>query len=192
MIERLDQLTMSRFIDLVCGDTGALTSKGEAADPAILSATARNIIFEYHSIVDEAGTKRYLLRLEDLLKGRIGIAALTICENLAALREYGRVREVLKEQGINTGGMSDKRVAAEVKSRLCRARRDVEKLEEESKPGGDDSGDPRSAFDALTAQLMAHFKFQIGIDSIKATVYAHLVARHNREINAQLAAMAKR
>lgn len=38
---------------------------------------------------------------------------------------------------------------------------------------------------------MAHFKFQIDPATIKATLYANLVARHNREIKALMAALRK-
>ena len=50
----------------------------------------------------------------------------------------------------------------------------------------------RAQFDAQTAAIMAHFKFQIDPATIKATLYANLVARHNREIKAQMAALKKK
>ena len=39
---------------------------------------------------------------------------------------------------------------------------------------------------------MAHFKFQIDVSNMKATLYAHLVARFNREIKAHVEAFKKK
>lgn len=192
MIEKLEQLTVAQFVDLICGDTTVLLGKREVAVPAKLTDMARNIVLEYRMIADEAGAKAYLSYAEELVKAKIEVTIYTICNNLAKLGEHGRVREVLIEYGINAESMIDQRVTAEVKSRLERAKNSVEKLEKEAESEVEKQGDIRTEFDAQTAQLMAYYKFQIDTATMKATVYAHLVARHNREIKAQLAAMKKK
>ena len=88
--------------------------------------------------------------------------------------------------------MSDQRINAEVTSRLERAKRIVAKVEIKEPTKESDVSIIRKSFDEQTAALMAHFKFQIDISTMKANLYAHLVSRFNREIKAQQAAMKKK
>ena len=50
MIEKLEQLTIGQFIDLVCGDTSVLTGKREIVSEAKMAIALRNIVFEYKRI----------------------------------------------------------------------------------------------------------------------------------------------
>ncbi len=192
MIEKLEQLTIGQFVDLVCGDTSVLTSKREIVNEAVLVIAMRNIVFEYKEIVDNAGVKGYLSSVEELVKAKISVVVFQMCLNLVALSEHDRAREVLIEYGINANSMNDQRVTAEIKSRLERAKSTIAKIENENKKDTSESINIRREFDAQTAALMAHFKFQIDTSTMKATVYAHLVDRHNKEIKAQLAALKKK
>ncbi len=75
---------------------------------------------------------------------------------------------------------------------LAQSQRELQELEAENEKVNAEREKIRGHFDAQTATMMAHFKFQIDPDTIKATLYANLVARHNREIKAQMAAMRKK
>lgn len=192
MIEKLEQLTVGQFIDLVCGDTSVLTTERDAATEAALVIAMRNIVFEYKEIVDSAGVKGYLSSVEELVKAKISVVIFQMCRNLVSLNEHDRAREVLTEYGVKADTMNDQRVAAEVKSRLERAKSTIAKIEAENKKDHSASINIRREFDAQTAAMMAHFKFQIDTSTMKATVYAHLIDRHNKEIKAQLAALKKK
>ena len=192
MIETLDQLTIGKFIDLVCGDTSVLHGKMEVVSPVKLTTVMRNIVFEYKEIVDNSGMKGYISEVEEYVKARMSIVVYSMCMNLVLLKEYTRAREVLSECGIRASSMTDARVEAEVKSQLERAKYNVLKIEEENKKDSSSTVNIRKEFDALTAALMAYFKFQIDTDTMKATVYAHLVARHNKEIKAQIDALKRK
>ena len=185
MIERLEQLTVGQFVDLVCGDTSVLIGKREVVNEAVLVVAMRNIVFEYKEIVDKAGVSSYLSTIEELIKAKMSVVVFQMCRNLVSLNEHDRAREVLIEYGINANSMNDQRVTAEIKSRLERAKSTIEK----DKPG---SINFRRVFDTQTAMLMAHFKFQIDTSTMKATVYAHLVDQHNREVKAMRAALKKK
>ncbi len=191
MIERLEQLTMAQFIDLVCGELNVLRDKHEVVPESRLTVALRNIVFEYRKIADKPGAESYLSFIDDYVKAKMEVVIFTMCHNLITLNEHGRVREVMIEYGINASSMPDQRVAAEVTSRLERAKSTVGKLEKESTTENVELSAIRSSFDEQTAAMMAHFKFQIDTSTMKATQYAHLVARHNREIKAQLNAMKK-
>ena len=192
MLERLDQLTIGQFIDLVCGDTSVLTSKRDVVTETALVVAMRNIVFEYKEIVDSAGVKGYLSSVEELIKAKVSVVIFQMCQNLVSLNEHDRAREVLIEYGINANSMDNPRVTAEIKSRLERAKSAIAKIENENNNDTSESINIRREFDAQTAALMAYFKFQIDTSSMKATVYAHLVDRHNKEIKAQLAALNKK
>lgn len=191
MIEHLNELTMAQFIDLSCGDTSVLLTKREVVSPAKVSKTVRNIVFEYRTITDEAGAKSYISFTKDLIKAKSSVILFTMCHNLVNIGEHDRAREVMNVYGINASSMSDQRVTAEVTSRLERAKSTVAKLEKDNETANIELSEMRSSFDTQTAALMAYFKFQIDISTMRAPLYAHLVARYNREVKAQLSAMKK-
>lgn len=191
MITHLEHLMMTQFIDLACGDTGILLSRGEFVSRKKAEKAARDIIYEYRLIADSIGARQYLAQKEKEAKARITFSVFLICSNLVSGGEHDRVREVMKEYGIDASSMSDQRVTAEVKSRLERARRTIAEIEKAKDTKDIDLSILRASFDEQTASLMAHFKFQIDITKMKATLFAHLVARHDREIKAQLSAMKK-
>lgn len=192
MIEKLEKLTLSQFIDMVCGNTDALLSRHEVANPDKLAIAVRNIVMEYRGIADPGGVQTYLNRIESWVKAKIGVIVFTMCFNLTSLKQYDKAREVLSAYGLSVAGWTDSRVEGTVKARQSQAQRELDKLEEENAANEIERETIRSRFDMQTAALMAHFRFQIDPDSIKASLYANLVARYNREIKAQVAAMRKK
>lgn len=194
MIERLEQLTVSQFVDLVCGDTSVLIGKYEVVRPEKLAKATRSIVFEYKEIADSAGVRSFIRASGDYIKAKMSVSLYAICKNILLLGEYDRVREVLESTGLKSAKrFSDKRISAEVTSRYERAKAEIAKIDEARKNEDvPELSKVRSEFDAQTAALMAYFKFQIDPDTMKATVYAHLVARHIREIKAKLSATRKK
>ena len=191
MIERLEQLTMSQFVDMLCGDTGVLLGRHGAATPDKVANVVRSIVMEYRAIADPLGNDAYLRHAEDAAKAKMRVVIFTVCSNLVAFKQYGKAREVLLSLGLQASKWNDSRVAGTVKAKLEQARRGLETLNAESKKYKEQDKNVRARFDTLTATLMAHFKFQIDPGTIRATLYANLVARYDREIKAQMAAMAK-
>lgn len=192
MKTRLEDLTIAQFIDLVCGQADIILSKHEVAGEYDKSTIIRDIVLEYREIVDPVMAKQNLLRFEDLVTARLEVILFRMCSDLIDMNDHGAAREVLAVYGINAQAMTPNRIAAEVKSRLERARKKVADLQDESEKETPTPEEIRRQFDEQTANLMAHFRFQIDTTSMKATVYAHLVAlhaRHNKEMKARLAAM---
>ena len=192
MITKLEQLTAGQFIDLVCGDTDILRNGNEPHADSEIATAMRNIVFEYKEIADPSGARIYLSSIDELVKARISVAMLSICENLIDLGEYDRARDILEAAGINVGTMSERRLVAEIKSRLERSRRTVTRHEEEGATDKKDMAKMRHIFDEQTAAMMAYFKFQIDTSTMQASIYAHLVARYSRELRAHIAALKKK
>lgn len=192
MIEKLEQLTLSQFVDLVCGDTNVLLGKHEIGNNDKLTIATRNIVLEYRAIADPGGTNSYLKHVEDWIKAKMNVIVFTMCNNLTTLKQYGRAREVLVAYELSASGWTDSRVDGTIQARLAQAKRELDDMETENEKLIAEREKIRAQFDAQTAAIMAHFKFQIDPATIKATLYANLVARHNREIKAQMAALKKK
>lgn len=191
MIDRLDKLTLSQFVDMVCGDNDVLLSRHEVASSNKIAIAVRNIVLEYREIADPGGMRSYLNHVERWIKAKIDVIIFTMCINLAAFNQYDSVREILESYGLSVSGWNDGRVEGFAKARLAQAKREIDTLEEDNANADIERDRIRAQFDSQTAALMAHFRFQIDPATIKASLYANLVARHNREIKAQMAALKK-
>lgn len=191
MIKSLAQLTVSRFIDMICGNHSVLLETGETASAKELAMAASSIVSQYKEISDSAGMKRFISRHETRIKAEVSRMIYSMCINMNGFDGHERVRQVLEACGINAHSMSRQRVEAEVKSRYERARRELLESSRESHEKAADEEAIRRDFDAQTASLMAHFRFCIDHDTMKANLYAHLVERQSREVKAQLEAMKK-
>lgn len=189
MKTRLDQLTMAEFIELLCGNTSVVMGKHEFPDPKKLERNVRDLILRYQEISDPAGFRIYLSDEEAEVKARMEVVIYTICHGLLAQQKYDEIREIMEECGINAGRMNEQRLSAEVESRLERAKSALAKIEAEKEDKKEAEVDIRAEFDKRTALMMSHFKFQIDTSTMKASVYASLVARLHAEIKAQADAL---
>lgn len=191
MITKLEQLTLSQFVDLACGDTSVLIGTHEIINPHKLTLTVRDIMLEYRAIADPRGSNSYFIHIEEWIKARIDMMVFMMCNNLIGLGEFENVREVLESYGLPVSKFGESRIEGTVQSRLAQARREVDEFEKENDETKDEIKEIRAKFDVQTADLMAHYKFQIDPETIKAALYANLVARYHREVKAQLAALRK-
>ena len=195
MIKSLSKLTMRRYIELVCGDTSVLTTKGEIVPPAKLQKTRKRLIFDYARLSDDAGSKIFLSEHTSRVKAKAELTMFQCLNNALALGAFEDVRDVLREYGI-ARTMDDKQVAAEVTRLLKRAKTNVKRYEEERKKD-DDGHEPmpdeiRTQFDRQAASLMTYFKFQIDFDVITASQFACMIDQAHKQIKAQMAALSKK
>lgn len=191
MKRKLEELTIAQFVDLACGDTSVLTGGKGSVPGHEAQSIAASIIFEYREIADPAGTNGYLRNLEELMQAKVDLLVYGICKDMLKFGELDSIRKVMNMYGINIESMNRQRVAAEIKSRFERARQAVARIEKDSQPDNGEEMDIRRSFDEQTASMIAYFKFQIDMATMKATIYAHLAARFERDIKARLAAIKK-
>lgn len=192
MITRLHELTMDEFISLLCGDKTIIAPDGDDVTDAEIATTIRNIVFEYRDIADSKGVRQFISNAEEYTKAKIALTMFTMCNNLMQLHWIEQTRKLLKSCGYDFDNMSEKRLKAEIQSRLGRARNTIKKIDEDNVKTEHKEIDIRREFDNQTATLMAYFKFQIDTSTMKATIYANLVNRYDNEIRAQLDAVKKR
>ena len=187
MKTRLDEITVSELIQLLCGKFDCL---GVPAKNEKVNIIVRKIVFEFREITDPSGMRSYIVDAEDYTRANNMVTFFTLCLLILEAGETDRVRELMDELNEPLGNAGEERIKAVLKSKLAKANKTLERLMAEKTEEGKEP-DVRRDFDELSASLMAHFKFQIDPDVMKASVYAHLVARMNRELKSRAKALKK-
>lgn len=192
MKQRLNDLNVSDLISLMEGNTDILLDEGEKASEVSLAISARNILYEYREIVDPSGMKTFLMESEELIKAKISHLLFSICLKLLSFGFVDETASILDELGINGAKLDEKRMKAVVKSNLERSKATIAEIEKSRLEETSRNVDIHRHFDEQTVAMMAHFKYQIDTSQMKASIYAHLVARFSREVKMLSAAMKKR
>lgn len=175
MKERLDQFTMSQFIDIACGNYSHIGADGETA-----KRIASKLLEQYNNISDPASAKSRLLDEEKLGKSSARVKMYRILLNLINIYgAYEAVRNVLTLSGqTNIAKLDDDGIKAKLEQLLRseESQQEREAKERQNNPLQNVSEEEvRASFDQQTAWLMTHFKFSISHEAISASVYANLV-----------------
>lgn len=181
MIKRLDQITMARFIDVICGDYSVLLEKEENVDKEILEKCASKLILEYKTIVSPSQVKSMLIDKEEISKENAAILMFRICQTLISLKGYANVKDILTEAGYNVASMSEGQLKNKVDD-LLRAAFFAQKRNNEINRSDETDKitvpeDIRSSYYSEVAFLMTYFKMTIDINTITAVIYANIVNR---------------
>lgn len=178
---------MEQFIDMLCSVSG-----NNDTECAMRTEDVRRIVYEYRMIANPADAKSYIRNSERKSKVKMDVLFYQICKYLISIDQPAYARAALKEHGVNTDRMNDDRLKDHVVSSLNRAKFTLSRLEEGREKEACTVDDIRRSFDEQTAAMMSHYRFQIDIGSMRASEYAHLVARFNREIKARMAKLKKK
>lgn len=192
MKTQLHELSISQFIDLICGDKTVLLENGEKAPDEVLHQVSTDIISSYRLITDNANLKSQLMDKEDDVKLKIRIVILIMCQNLANCKAYDEVRPLLdlldeNAQHLDDSGLSSK-LEELLRFALFEQHRNEEKKSEDaasdsdSRPSADDI---RSSFYAEVAFLMTYFKMNIDMNVVNAVIYANMVHQADSELRAK-------
>lgn len=189
MIEILNQLSLSAFIDLSCGDNKVLLTPGEQVSDELLKECASRLMIEYKTVVNPSGMKTLLSEREEVAKERVMILLLRVCQTLLSFNGYAEVREILALIPLNAKTISDEQVKAKVEERLRFAlfqqKRNSEMRSEEKKEAST-SEQIRSAFYSEIAFMMTYFKMNIDLNLTNAAVYANIVHQADVDIRMKL------
>lgn len=178
-MKKLSELTMDEYIRILDGDTRLLRCSVDERSKAI-----GELQYEFNNIASPKDTRLALAEAGDRAKLKTTVLLLSICKMLCACGAVGEVKGLLSELGINAQPLSVQAVDAVVTERLKRANDELRRGNEEHKSA-------RSVYEKLTATLMSHFKFQIDLRSISASLYANLIAQCENEVKALMSAMKK-
>lgn len=183
-MKRLDQITMREYIDIRCG---------EHVD-GVSDADAAKLISEYQEICDPAGMKSHLHRIESGIKEEIRLRVLNIIAVMLKMGYTDDAREVFAEYSGSRFNGTDEKLNDVVKMKIrniefsMKRKADLSSKEPHRELTNDEI---RRRYDEELASLISYHKMQISIDTISASVYAHLVCNTSREIRARMASVKK-
>ncbi len=184
MIERLNQLSLTKYIDLICGDGSVLLGSEEKVSDGELKARIAELIVEYKSIVNPVGIRAMMIDKEDLMKCRIKIQLLRVCKALVGFGAYSDVRSSLGEISC-CDSIKDEDLPGEIDNLLRMAEFEKKRMEDKEEEEREETVTPeriRSSFDSEIAFLMTYFKMPIDPGVISASVYANIVHQADTEI----------
>lgn len=186
MIERLNQISLSDFIDISCGEYLCLLSENESKSEEELKERAQKLIIDYRNITNSSGVKALILDKEDIMKERTRLLLLRICQTLIAVCSFDEVREVLMQMEVNAHNMDNEQLKSKLDYMLHIAifeqkRNEERRIEEHSEKKATPE-QIRSSFDSEIAFLMTYFKMNIDAHAVSAAVYANIVHQADVEI----------
>lgn len=186
MIERLNKISLSDFIDISCGEYLCLLSENESKSEEELKERASKLIIDYRNITNSSGVKALILDKEDIMKERTRLLLLRICQTLIAVCSFDEVREVLMQMEVNAHNMDNEQLKSKLDYMLHIAifeqkRNEERRIEEHSEKKATPE-QIRSSFDSEIAFLMTYFKMNIDAHAVSAAVYANIVHQADVEI----------
>lgn len=183
-MKRLDQMTMREYIDLRCGEYPEGVSEKDAV----------RIISEYQNICDPASVKAFVHKAGKSVKDQIRLNVLNIIQVIIRMGYYKDAVSLYEEYSGEKFSGDSASLDNVVKRKIMNLEFAIKRSEDISSKEPHQELTPdaiRSKYDDEVASLMAYHKMPIGIDTITASVYAHLVCNTSREIKSRLASVNK-
>lgn len=191
MLERLNQIALCDFIELLCGDYSVLVPSGDTVDNETLNSIASKLISQYQSIVNPLGMQAMVEEYEDRSKEKMNILLLRVCQTLLSLNAYEDVRNILADIDYDCLTLTEEQIKLKTEG-LVRAalfeqkRNDELRQKEECKHKKSAPEQIRASFDAEIAFMMMYFKMPIDIHTTNAAVYANIVHQADVDIRNKL------
>ena len=190
---RLDELCLSEFIDIACGELGGLADKvGLPASSEEVKKLARSLCMEYRSIADPVGMKMYVGDHGGDAKDRAKMLLYSLAEFVV---EHGDEKDIDEVRGLLSSVLGRGSVAKMDSDSLLNFVHKEERgvffgmEKKKSKKGEAQTSDPKSVRDGFQreiAWMMSHYKMSIDTKVVSASVYAHLVCQAHDEVKRKL------
>ena len=191
MKKRLNELMLSEFIDLLCGDTSVLNA--HTLDKKNIENIRNSIIFEYQKIADENGTQSFLINHEEIYKLRSTIILFQICQNLINMNGIEEAKSILSLYGLNMFNKSESIIKRDIEAYIKRYKSELKRIEN-SNNDTEPEQSPQSIisdFNKEIAVMSMYVKFPIVAQSINASVYAYMLNQVKAEIKEKMALIKK-
>lgn len=191
MKKRLNELLLSEFIDLLCGDASVLN--GHLTDKKNIENVRNAIIFEYQTIADENGTQSFLLNHEECYKRRSTILLFQICQNLINMNSINEVNAILSLYGLNMSNKTEMIIKRDIEAYIKRYQSELNRIEDSNNDTAPKQSPQRirEDFDKEIAVMSMYVKFPIMAQTINASVYAYMLNQVKAEIKAKMALLKK-
>ena len=191
MKKRLNELMLSEFIDLLCGDTSVLNA--HTLDKKNIENIRNSIIFEYQKIADENETQSFLINHEEIYKLRSTIILFQICQNLINMNGIEEAKSILSLYGLNMFNKSESIIKRDIEAYIKRYKSELKRIEN-SNNDTEPEQSPQSIisdFNKEIAVMSMYVKFPIVAQSINASVYAYMLNQVKAEIKEKMALIKK-
>lgn len=186
MIERLNQISVSDFIEISCGNYECLLLDNESYTEDELKKLVSKLIIDYRNIVNPTEMKALIIDKEEFVKEQSKILILRICQTLISINCFEDVRELIALLGVDTNKMDIEQLISKVNymfhSAIFEKKRNDERRHEAHEGNKATPEQIRSSFDAEIAFLMTFFKMNIDIHNTNAAVYANIIHQAELEI----------
>lgn len=187
MKKRLNELTVSQFIELVCGNETVLLNKKEKVDEDLLKTVSWEIIASYRMITDSTNLKSQLIDKEESLKIKVRILMFRMCQNLLLGNAFDEIRKILKFLDETTDDIEDSDLSKKLDELLQYAlfeQHRIEDFHQEDTAGRRKCSpdDIRASFYAEIAFISTHFKMSFDINTLNAAIYANMVHQAENDI----------
>lgn len=183
-MKRLDQMTMREYIDLRCGEYPEGVTEKDAA----------LVIAEYQDICDPASVKANVHKAGNAVKEQLRLKILNIVQVLLRMGYHDDAVAVYEEySGMAFSGDAES-LSNVIKRKVMQLEFSIKRAEDLAGKEPQQELTPatiRRKYDDEVASLMAYHKMPISIDTITASVYAHLVYNTSKEIKSRLASVKK-
>lgn len=189
MIERLDQLSLSQFIDLTCGNADVLLEGDEKLERAIIAKKTLDLFRDYKAIASPTRAKMDLYNAEEKVRLKIKERCARICLVLCIRGDYDTVREILAEMD-HTETMTDSQVFSRVRAIIDESVFELKRIKEQEEEKYDKkarksegTNDTRNAWYSEIAWVMSTLRMSIDPATTNTAIYANLV--HQAEVRAK-------
>lgn len=190
MKKRLNELMLSEFIDLLCGDTSVLNA--HTLDKKNIENIRNTIIFEYQKIADENGIQSFIINHEEIYKLRSTIILFQICQNLININGIEEAKSILSLYGLNMFNKSESIIKRDIEAYIKRYKSELKRIEDSNNTETEQSPQRiREDFDKEIAVMSMYVKFPIVAQSINASVYAYMLNQVKAEIKAKMTLLKK-
>ena len=178
----LNDITLSRFIDIYLGDTAKTVREGASGEASCGEAArqeaAARLCMEYLSIVGGKSLMAQISRRNEMLSLQMRMACLDACRRLAKAGCQDDARGIMATLGYRFGAGEHERMMKKLDSLEATFRYRFDKLR--SAAGREEKGAKTVDRDYFTRErvaVMAHMKRHIDPDAFTAAEYAWMVRR---------------
>lgn len=180
MIQRLDQLSLQKFIELSCGDTSVLKEPDEEVNEKELADKAVELVNEYKTISTPGKAKIEMLDNEQeqklLMKEKCTRILLALCLN----GHVDFALEILPELDVDTSQLdTPDKIIKKCTALNNDAKYELELIAERKRDGAPakvkDGNAVRKEWQGEIAWVMSVFRMSIDQNTINAAIYANLV-----------------
>lgn len=192
----LNDITLSRFIDIYLGDTAKTVREGASGKESCMEAkrkeAAARLCAQYLSIVGGRAVMAQISRRNEMLSLQMRMACLDACRRLAKAGGWDDVLEVMAALGYRFGAGEHERMIKKLDSLEAYSKYRMDKLRAAMEQAGKDAQPAdRAYFTRERVAVMQHMKMHIDPGTFTAAEYAWMVRRMCDELESLKSSMKK-